>query len=94
MFIIIFNWPGIFMAAIACGVALGVGHLTGISEEGPMMLIMGPLCIAMDLIYRFTRSARGWFHPNFGGALFLIPVWILGILWLVLGAIDTIKGHG
>ena len=94
MSIIIFNLPGIIMVAIAFGIAFGVGRLTGVSGEGPLMLIAAPLCMAMDLVYRFRRSERGWFHPNSGGALFFIPVWILGTIWLVLGAVYAIQGHG
>src|SRR4051812_28944183 len=94
MTIIIFNWPGILMAAIAFGIAFGVGRLAGISAEGPLMIIAGPLCAAMDLVYRFRHPDRRWFHPNWGGALFFIPVWILGIVWLVLGIVYTIQGGG
>jgi hypothetical protein len=91
---IIFNLPGIVMAAIAFGIAFGIGHLTGTSAEGPLMIIAGPLCVAMDLVYRFRRSERRWFHPSFGGALFFIPVWILGIIWLVLGVAYVTQGRG
>ncbi len=78
MSIIIFNVPGIIMTAIAFAVALGIGHLTGTSAEGPLMVVAGPLCIAMDLVYRLQAADRRWFSPSVGGALFFIPVWILG----------------
>ena len=94
MTVIIFNWPGILITAIAFGIAFCVGYLAGITAEGPLMIIAGPLCAAMDLTYRFWRPYRRWFHPSFGGALFFIPVWILGIVWLVLGIVYTIQGHG
>jgi hypothetical protein len=94
MTFIVFNVPGILIAAIAFGIAFGVGHLTGISAEGPLMIIAGPLCMAMDLAYRFRRSERRWFHPSSGGALFFIPVWILRIVWLVLGVVYTTQGPG
>jgi hypothetical protein len=58
-----------------------------------MMIIAGPLCAALDLAYRLRRSERVWLHPNSGGSVFFIPVWILGILWLVLGIAYTIQGH-
>jgi hypothetical protein len=94
MTIIIFNWPGILMVAIAFGIASGVGHLAGIPAEGPAMLIAGPLCVAMDLLYRLRRSGCRWLHPSLGGALFFIPVWILGIVWSVLGVASAIQGTG
>jgi hypothetical protein len=92
--IIIFNWPGILMVAIALGIASGIGQLAGTSAEGPSMIIAGLLCAAMDLVYRVRRSGGRWLHPNFGGALFFIPVWVLGMFWLVLGFAATIQGRG
>jgi hypothetical protein len=82
------------MVVIALAIAFAAGQLIGTSAEGPLMIIAGPLCVAMDLVYRFMRSGRRWFHPSFGGSLFFIPVWILGIVWLVLGIAYTTKGHG
>ena len=92
--IIIFNWPGILMVAIALGIASGIGQLAGTSAEGPPMIIAGLSCAAMDLAYRARRSGHRWLHPSFGGALFFIPVWMLGIVWLVLGGASAIQGHG
>ena len=93
MSIIIFNVPGIVMTAIALAVAFGVGHVAGTYSEGPLMIVAGPLCIALDLIYRLRRANRRWFSPAVGGALFFIPVWIVGIIWLVLGIVYTVQGH-
>ena len=92
--ILIFNWPGILMVAIALGIASGIGQLAGTSAEGPPMIIAGLSCAAMDLVYRARRSGHRWLHANFGGALFFIPVWILGIVWLVLGVASAIQGRG
>jgi hypothetical protein len=92
--IIIFNLPGILMVAIALGIASGIGQLAGSSAEGPSMVIAGLSCAAMDLVYRARRSGRRWLHPNFGGALCFIPVWVLGIVWLVLGVASVIQGRG
>lgn len=74
MTFIIFNWPGILIVAIAFAITFGIGRLAGISAEGPLMIIAGPLCAAMDLVYRFRHPEGRWFHPNQGGALFFIPV--------------------
>jgi hypothetical protein len=91
--IIIFNLPGILMAAIGLGIAMGIGHLTDTAAEGPLMIIAGPLCTAMDLVYRLKHPERRWFHPSSGGALFFIPLWLLGVIWLVLGIVYTIQGR-
>jgi len=93
MVVVIFNLVGVLIIAIAFGIALGIGHLAGVTAEGLMMIIAGPVCAALDLVYRSRRPDRRWFHPRFGGALFFIPVWVLGILWLVLGILYTIQRH-
>jgi hypothetical protein len=92
--IIIFNRPGILMVVIALGIASGIGQLAGPAAEGPSMIIAGLSCAAMDLVYRVRRSGRRWLRPSFGGALFFIPVWILGIVWLVQGVASVIQGRG
>jgi hypothetical protein len=58
------------------------------------MMIAVPLCLTMDAVYRFMLSGRRWFHPSLGGAQFFIPMWILGIIWLVLGVVYAIQGVG
>ncbi len=91
--LIIFNLRGLLMLAIAFGVAMGLGPLAGVSAEGPMMIIAGPLCLAMDLGYRFIRGEREWLSSEDGGALFFIPIWIFGVLWFVLGIVYTVRGR-
>jgi hypothetical protein len=88
-----FNLPGIVICALAFGAAFGAGYLAGTFEEGPLMMIAGPLCVALDVSYRRSRLECRWFHPEAGGNLLLIPIWLLGIVWLVLGAFYTIRGH-
>lgn len=92
MSFIIFNIPGIVIVAISFAIAFGVGHLTGTSAEGPLMIIAGSLAAAFDVIYRLKQSVRHWFHPSYGGSLFFLPVWIFGVLWMVLGVVYTING--
>jgi hypothetical protein len=58
MGIIIFNWPGIIIAAIAFGITFAIGHVAGVTAEGPLMIIAGPLCAALDLAYRSRRPER------------------------------------
>lgn len=81
------------MAGIAFAIAFGIGHVANLSAEGPLMLIAGPLSLAMDLAYRFKIGERRWFSPTGGGALFFIPVWCFGVLWLILGAVYVVQGR-
>ena len=98
---IILNIPGAVMVAIAALIAFGVRHAVPSFPpgNGPFMLILGPLCIALDLVYRWYRWKKygghwlHWFHPASGGNLILIPVWIFGVFWLVLGIVYIIQGH-
>lgn len=89
---IIFNIVGIVMAAISFGIAFGVCSLLGLSGEGPLMLVGGPLAVACDALYRWKWNDSRWFHPGAGGSLFFLPLWMFGVLWLILGAIYTING--
>ena len=57
------------------------------------MIIAGPLCTATDAAYRWKRLERHWYHPNFDGSLFFVPLWMLGIPWLALGVAYTIQGR-
>ena len=90
---IVFNLVGLVMLVIGFGVAFGVDHLLGPSAEGPLMLIAGLLVALMDGGYRTQRPGGHWLRGSGGGSLFFLPVWMFGVLWLVLGAIYTIRGH-
>ena len=85
-----FNISGLIIFLFAFGIAIGVGHLVSVSEEGPLMLIGGPLCIATDASFRMSKPERRWFHPHAGGSFFFLPMWLFGIIWLVLGVAYTI----
>ena len=91
---IIFNPAGIAMAAAAFGIAFGVGQVAGISAEGPLMTIAGPLCAVFDLAYRYNFAERNWFRASAGGSLFFLPLWQMGFIWLVLGIVYTMEGGG
>ena len=89
---IIFNYPGIIIAAIGFAIAFGIGAIFGTSAEGPLMLIGGPIVALLDLGYRFTVKNGHWFIPHRGGSLFFLPVWALGAFWFVLGIVYTFGG--
>ena len=88
-----FNLPGFAIFGIAFGAAFGVCHLIGTADEGPVMMIAGPLCCVLDGSYRYWKAERSWFAPHAGGSMFFIPIWLFGIVWLVLGIIYTVRGQ-
>jgi hypothetical protein len=89
--VIVFNLPALVICAIAFGAGFGVRHLAGASGEGLAMVVAGPIAAALDLAWRM-RNDRNWFRPAGGGALFWLPVWAFGILWLVLGVVYMVRG--
>lgn len=91
MGIIVFNLPGIVMAALAFGIAFGVGSLAGTQAEGPLTLIGGVLILIFDLAYRLLRKEGHWLTPNKGGSLFFLPAWAFGALWIVIGIVYTVR---
>ena len=84
---IIFNLLG-----IAFAVAMSVRAAAGIESEGATMLILGPVVLAIDLGYRLVRRDGHWFSPSRGGQLFFLPLWLFGVLWIVLGAVYLYRG--
>lgn len=81
---IVFNLVGIVIFALSFGIATGVAKVLGLSAEGLTMLIGGPLAVSLDLAYR-KLVGKHWLRPGAGGSLFFIPVWLLGIVWSLLG---------
>jgi hypothetical protein len=82
---IFFNIPGILMLGLSLGIAVGIGSLTGIGEAG-QMLMGGIMAVLLDLAYRLGTPEGNWIHPNRGGSLFYLPVWLFGLGWMVIGA--------
>jgi hypothetical protein len=82
---LIFNWNGIGMFAVGFGVAIAIGYLVGISSEGFLMVIAGPVIAVLDLVYRFKSEKGHWLYPEKGGSLFFVPAWCLGVIWFILG---------
>jgi hypothetical protein len=90
---LIINLAGIAILAVSLGAAFGIEHWIGKTSEGLLMIIAGPLAIVGDLTYRWWYSEGRWFHPGAGGALFFLPIWGFGILWLVLGIFAIAQGQ-
>src|SRR5262245_33518510 len=79
------KYLGVGMLAVSIGVAFAMGQLLGVSGNVPQMLIAGPIALACDVTYRWKHPAGHWIHPSKGGSFCLVPVWVFGTLWLVLG---------
>jgi hypothetical protein len=91
MAVVIFNFRGIVMCVVAFAIAFAIGAVCGLSGEGPLMIIAGPILAACDLAYRFGTKDGHWFSPDRGGSLFFLPAWCFGILWLVLGIVYVVN---
>lgn len=85
-----FNLTGFTLFAIGFGAAYGIGVLVGTTEEGPLMIIGASIIISADLLVRLKGQDGHWLRPSGGGALLFIPLWIVGIIWLVLGVLETV----
>ena len=83
---IIINWIGFAICAVGFGVSFAVGHFLFHSDaEGLLMVIAGPIVVALDVLYRMKSKPNEWSFTQGGGRLFFIPVWTFGVLWLALG---------
>jgi hypothetical protein len=88
---IIFNIIGFVMLLIGLGVPAVVGPALHSYSHDASQIAAGALMVAMDLAWRLGRKGEDiWqdviVNPRRGGALFFLPVWLWGGLWLVLGA--------
>lgn len=92
MSILVFNLPGLAFALIGFVFALLVGEMANIHSEGGTMMIAGLIIIVCDLTFRLLRKEGHWFWPSKGGSLFFMPVWFLGVVWSVLGAVYLHQG--
>ncbi|MBI3892250.1 MAG: hypothetical protein HY303_12075 [Candidatus Wallbacteria bacterium] len=90
---IVFNAPGIAMFVVCFGLASGVCGALGATSEAVAMLVAGPLLAICDLAYRARLGAGRWFKSEAGGSLFLLPAWILGCVWFLLGILYTFRGR-
>jgi hypothetical protein len=86
MGVVVFNLPGIIMAALAFGIAIAV-----MSTHAQGTLIGGVLVLVLDLAYRLLRTDGHWLMPNRGGSLFFLPAWFFGVFWTVLGIVEMVR---
>lgn len=85
---VIFNGVGaiIFLIVVIGGAIAGgvLGAVTGDEDLGfsVAFLVLIPVGVALDLIYRSRNNPAGWtrlINPTRGGQFFFIPVWVIGI---------------
>jgi hypothetical protein len=90
--LLIYNWPGLAIAALAYGVSFGICRLAGVDHhDGALMAILGPLAVALDVAYRRRWGGGDLLRGGAGGALFFVPVWVFGVVWSIIGAYYLIQ---
>ena len=64
------------------GLIAGVGSIVLKLADAPVLMSVGLALIAADLILRVRyRSQHGWLlQGQFGGQLFFVPMWLLGLI--------------
>lgn len=76
---------------VATGLIAGVGALLLHLDDALVMIAVGVALIVMDLLIRLTvRQAQGWLtRPEFGGYLFFVPIWVVGIAIILINLINV-----
>jgi hypothetical protein len=80
-----FNKAGTLMLVISALLSWGICHLIGDNRDGTKLAVIGPISAAIDLGYRVTSPSGHWLFPNHGGKLLFVPVWFLGVFWIIYG---------
>ncbi|MBN8657853.1 MAG: hypothetical protein J0M11_19130 [Anaerolineae bacterium] len=83
------NALGVIMFIIG-GVIAGVGGFIFKLGDAPIMIMVGVALFLMDMIIRLrVRNQAGWLmSKTLGGYFFFVPVWILGILVIILNILN------
>jgi hypothetical protein len=77
---------------VTCGLIAAAGGLLLRLSNPIIMMSIGLALIMMDLLIRLKRrGARRWLlRDTTGGTLFAIPVWIVGILVILLNIVNSL----
>ncbi len=80
------NWLGLGMFVVVGGlVALIGGFILKLGDVKTMITVGAALAVADLAIRIVNRTVPGWiFSREAGGYFFFIPIWILGLLVVVL----------
>ena len=83
------NALGVIMFIVG-GVIAGVGGFVFKLGDATVMIMVGVALFLMDMIIRLrVRNQKGWLMSKaLGGYFFFVPVWILGILVVILNILN------
>jgi hypothetical protein len=94
--IVIYNRPGIVITGIGCAVAIVAMQLEPAGLSGLPILAIGAAWFVGDLVYRFKWGFKRFFHREYGGQFYYIPMWLLGAGLCWIGSqllITSINAH-
>jgi hypothetical protein len=79
-----------FAMVVASALVAGVGGLVLHLADTPVMFGVGVSLILMDLFIRLrARPAPGWLtQSQWGGYFFFVPVWVVGIVMIVVNIVN------
>lgn len=86
------NALGIAMFVIG-GVIAGIGGFIFKLGDAPTMIMVGTALLLMDMIVRIrVRNQPGWvMSKQAGGYFFFVPVWLLGILVIIINILNALQ---
>jgi hypothetical protein len=78
---------GIF---IISGIVVAIGYFLLKLPDVAVMIAGGITLIAVDLVLRLLKkNEKGWLmSKNFGGYLYFAPVWVFGIIVIIINIIN------
>ncbi|MCW1970061.1 MAG: hypothetical protein KIH69_018270 [Anaerolineae bacterium] len=83
------NMLGIALFVLAAIPALILGFVFKLSDAASMIGVGLFLLVADLLIRAASRSKKGWlFQRELGGYLFFVPVWVLGIIVVIINVVS------
>ena len=88
--VILPNFRGIALLVLGFGIACAIDNWLGLGE-GPRNMIAGSIVTASDLTYRLRSKNGHIFEHDGGGSFFFIPMWCLGIVWVIFGIVSTLR---
>jgi hypothetical protein len=89
------NALGLAMVVVT-GLVAGLGSFVFRLGDALVMGSVGVALIAMDLLIRLrARPAAGWLtRSENGGYFFFVPVWVVGIVMIIVNIINVFIGPG
>ncbi|MBY0523891.1 MAG: hypothetical protein K2R98_10865 [Gemmataceae bacterium] len=92
--IIFFNLSGLGMMGASVGAGFAATHLLNLPDETPAFYFAaGSVALIADGLVRSQSDSGHWLSPTGGGHFLFIPVWVFGLLWLLIGGARAIMGE-